>query len=352
MQERSRHAWLRTLPLPITKQAPPSASILIAARNEAHRIRPTLNALHQLEYPGEWEIIVVDDHSEDDTLEVVRNSGHSRIHLVTNKGEGKRAALRTGAEMAHGDILLFTDADCIPDPDWVLAMSSPFQDLAIHWISGSVISISGSTLVSRYDTLESQGMMAWTGAGFTRGHPTLAQGANMAIRKTTLHQITSADLPPRASGDDLFFLAQCHALYPDGCRFQSDKKAIIQTAAPDSWHELFAQRARWASKTGRLHFRQAQIPMMVAFLMSLIFLVSIVILIAFMPEQWPVLMAPLFIKILADHRLLSSGWRKAGSPPSWSTYLAAVFIHPFLVVWAGIAGPLRQTYLWKGRMVR
>lgn len=330
----------------------PSVSILIAARNEADRIQPTLEALDAQDYPGDWEVLLIDDHSEDPTREVIERHAGQRINLLTSDGQGKRAALFTGARSATGSILLFTDADCLPAPGWIRAMVAPFQDQGIHWVSGPVISLSTDSLVSRYDTLESQGLMAWTGAGFALGHPVLAQGANMAIRKSTFDHIAAASLPQRASGDDLFFLAKCRQHYPEGSRFQADHQAIIQTAAPPSWSNLVAQRLRWASKTGHLDRWQGQAPMILTFLMSLIFLLTPVALVWDWSGAGLVLILPAMIKLIADHRLLSGGWQKAGSPPSWSTYAAAVIIHPVLVLVAGVLGPLRRTYLWKGRLVQ
>ncbi len=352
MLDRSSRAWRRTAPIPFTDQHLPSVSVLIAARNESERIQPTLEALQTLHYPGEWEVILIDDHSEDHTRAMIQNFNYSQFKLVSSNGHGKRAALKTGAEMAKGDILLFTDADCVPPPDWVLAMAAPFQDDDLHWISGPVISNPGPSVVSRYDTLESQGLMAWTGAGFTLANPVLAQGANMAVRKVTFDRIAATALPDHASGDDLFFLAECKAMYPQGCRFQSAKQAIIQTAAPDSWRSLIDQRLRWASKTGQLQFGHGQAPMIITFLMSLTFISSTGILLFCPPETWPLIVIPLLLNILADYRLLSSGWSSGGPTPSWSTYWAAVFIHPVLVLISGVLGPLRRTYLWKGRMVR
>jgi GT2 family glycosyltransferase len=78
---------------------------------------------------------VVDDGSVDGTAEVVR--GYASVHLLTQPNSGPAAARNLGAATAHGAILLFTDDDCVPMPDWLDAMLAPFADPAVVGAKGT-----------------------------------------------------------------------------------------------------------------------------------------------------------------------------------------------------------------------
>ena len=353
MMERYRYAWRcgQTYLAPLVEL--PSVSILIAIRNEEDCLRQTLHSLHKLRYNGPLEIILIDDHSSDDTVSILNDLPDERMVLLSNQGHGKRAAIQSGLQSARGEIILLTDADCLPGPDWVTSMVVPFADNQVQWVSGPVISLARRDLVSKYDALEWQGLLVLTGAGFSLGYPILAQGANIAFRQTTYNELERLSLlPDRASGDDVFLLARFWKTYHHGCIFQADRNALVLTHAPATWVELFNQRLRWTSKSTHLHPVHGLMPMGLSFLMSLIFLV-IPFLFVFLSGTVALWLVVIFCtKLIADYRLLSRGWAFTGQVPGILTYFAALFIHPLLVLSTGIIGPLRGRYLWKGRLVR
>lgn len=353
MMERYRYAWkcAQSFHAPIVEL--PSVSLLIAIRNEEDCLRQTLEALHHLRYNGPLEIILIDDHSSDDTVSMLNDLPDERMMVLSNQGHGKRAALQSGLQSARGEIILLTDADCLPGPDWVTSMVAPFADDQVQWVSGPVISLARRDLVSKYDALEWQGLLVLTGAGFSLGYPILAQGANIAFRQTTYNELEKlSTLSDRASGDDVFLLARFCKTYPQGCIFQADRNALVLTHAPATWVELFNQRLRWTSKSTHLHPVHGLMPMGLSFLMSLIFLV-ILFLFVFLSGTMALCLAVIFcIKLITDYRLLSIGWAFTGQVPGLLTYLVALFMHPLVVLSTGIIGPLRGRYIWKGRLVR
>ena len=103
-----------------------SVSIVIPTFNGANRIGNCLDALRDQATRWNAEILVIDDGSTDNTGEVVRH--YSDVRLITQTNAGPAAARNRGASEARGAILLFTDDDCVPTPNWLHAMLEPFQD--------------------------------------------------------------------------------------------------------------------------------------------------------------------------------------------------------------------------------
>jgi glycosyltransferase involved in cell wall biosynthesis len=99
-------------------------SVIIPAYNAAQTLPACLKALSAQTMPADqFEIIVVDDGSTDNTAGIARQAG---VRVVSQPNAGAAAARNLGAHFARGDLLLFTDADCLPTPDWVAQMSAPF----------------------------------------------------------------------------------------------------------------------------------------------------------------------------------------------------------------------------------
>ena len=101
-----------------TRNKLPSLSIIIPARNEAHHLPKLLGSLRELRYPGELEIIVVDDHSTDSTAQVAAENGAVVLSIpeLPHGWLGKPHACERGAQAARGEFFLFTDADTLHAP--------------------------------------------------------------------------------------------------------------------------------------------------------------------------------------------------------------------------------------------
>src|SRR5687767_256133 len=104
----------------------PLLSIIIPARNEEERIGEVLQNILEQSYER-FEVIVVDDHSADNTAEVVSRYAHyENVRLVPNHGEGKKLALTTGIAISKGVIIVTTDADCRIGKDWLRTIAHYF----------------------------------------------------------------------------------------------------------------------------------------------------------------------------------------------------------------------------------
>jgi len=109
-------------------------SIIIPAYNAADTISACVRALKNQTIPSDqYEIIVVDDGSADDTAQRAADAG---ARVIRQENAGAAAARNRGAQAARGEILLFTDSDCVPAPDWVAQMVAPFVEALVAGAKG------------------------------------------------------------------------------------------------------------------------------------------------------------------------------------------------------------------------
>ena len=114
-----RFRELPHLPLASHEEELPSLSIVVPARNEASNLKKLLPSLLNTSYPGEKELVVVDDCSTDETAQIAQSYDLRLVRLshLPDGWSGKTHACHRGALAATGDWLLFTDADTVHHPN-------------------------------------------------------------------------------------------------------------------------------------------------------------------------------------------------------------------------------------------
>jgi biofilm PGA synthesis N-glycosyltransferase PgaC len=152
-------------------------SVLIALRNEESNIPNLIQSLIEQDFSqGDLEILLVDDHSTDNTLEILRNTtkklSQFRILSLPEGRSGKKAALRFGQAHSNGEILVLTDADCQPGPTWLTSMINTFSEEKTGMVLGPVIMAPANTRFQKLMQLEYMSMVV-SGAGST-GYSTTA----------------------------------------------------------------------------------------------------------------------------------------------------------------------------------
>ena len=125
----------------ITEADRPAVSVIIPAFNRKDELQELLAALAQQTLaPEQFEIIVVDDGSTDDTLFYLKSlvdSGRENLIFHYQKNQGPGAARNRGMAMARGDVFAFTDTDCRPRPDWLEELLKPFADRHVGAVGGA-----------------------------------------------------------------------------------------------------------------------------------------------------------------------------------------------------------------------
>lgn len=133
---------------------PPTATIIIPARNAAGTIANCLKACQQQDGidRATYEIIVVDDGSMDGTAQIAQQAGADKV-LRHPQAQGAAAARNSGLNAAQGELVFFTDADCIPAATWLAAMQTPFADPELVGCKG-IYASKQKELVARFVQLE------------------------------------------------------------------------------------------------------------------------------------------------------------------------------------------------------
>jgi glycosyltransferase involved in cell wall biosynthesis len=130
----------------------PEISIIVPTYQAADVIRRCVSALSDQSVARErYEILVVDDGSTDGTVAAARDAGADRVLTLSHGGPA--VARNAGVEAAAGDLVLFTDADCVPASDWVEHMIAPFADAEVQGVKG-VYRTRQRSLVARFVQLE------------------------------------------------------------------------------------------------------------------------------------------------------------------------------------------------------
>jgi GT2 family glycosyltransferase len=119
-------------------------SVIVCTHNRAHRLEQTLKSLQGMAVPVDspWELIIVDNKSSDNTKEIINgfmDKSGLNVKCVIEGRQGLSHARNTGIQESSGNILAFTDDDCIVDRYWVTSISKGFQsDKSIAGIGGRV----------------------------------------------------------------------------------------------------------------------------------------------------------------------------------------------------------------------
>jgi len=126
---------------------PPLVTVVVPVRNGEQTIQPLLESLQKLDYASDKvEVIVVDGNSTDKTRDIVKKYP---VTLVVEERKGLNVARNTGIKSGNGEIVAFTDSDCIVPPDWVTKIVENFKDPQVSCVGGSAKALD-SDFVSQY----------------------------------------------------------------------------------------------------------------------------------------------------------------------------------------------------------
>jgi cellulose synthase/poly-beta-1,6-N-acetylglucosamine synthase-like glycosyltransferase len=237
------------------KYADEFISVIVPFRNEEKNIANTYKNLIEQNYPKEkYEIIFVNDSSDDTSLQILKNFPKVENVIIISvpndysANAHKKRAIRFGIENSQGEIIVSTDADCIHKKDWLKNLLNYFDEKT-GFVSGPVEFVSDEKLFSKMQRLEFAGLVI-TGAGLIgSGSPTICNAANIAYRKKVFDEVGGFVYQMSlSSGDDELLMQKIHRDTNYKIKFALDKNAIVSTGANPTIKDFYHQRKRWASK--------------------------------------------------------------------------------------------------------
>lgn len=336
-------------------------SIIIPARNEEHFIQACLDAVLKQKYPAHlFEIIVVDDYSEDKTAEIVQNLSNHNPCLQLIKMEDvlgkqqinsyKKKAIETAIQQAKGNWIVCTDADCLVTENWLASIDNYIQQNQVLFVAAPVQFFANKSWLNLFQRIDFATLQAITASTTNNGFHTLCNGANMAYSKQAYLEVNGfKGVDDVASGDDLFLLQKIKTKFGNTCGYLLHEDAIVKTHAMPTLKAFFNQRIRWASKTKRYTDKNMLFVLSFALVLNVSIVASFVLLWFY---KWFGLycIAVVLLKAIAEWQLI----KKAKNYFIQTHFFTFLVLQPLHIVYVCIAAwfSFFGNYTWKERRVK
>jgi len=351
--------WLK---LKVFRHVVPSpeviVSIIVAARDESVNINRLLNSLLNQDYPSHlYEIIIVDDHSTDNTTHLTeqfihRQTDAKQLRLITlsgDTGSGKKAALNQGIQASTGELIIITDADCTAGSGWIRTIASFYAFHTPQMILGPVRMTDGGSFFGKLQSLEFMSLISTAAGSCSSGFPLLANGANIAFTRIAFEScggFTGNMQYP--SGDDMFLLMSLKKKFGvKAIRFLRSAEATVDTGAIQQLKPFIEQRLRWVSKS-----RGYTDPLLIAASLIVFLANTCLVTVAFsgfiFPEYIKLFIVLFIIKTGMDFPLMCSFSRFQRKESLLWLFPLMEVLNAFYTLVIGIAGNVVK-YEWKGR---
>lgn len=326
-------------------------SVVIAVRNEEASIFPLLTSLRFQDFPHDrFEVIFVDDHSTDHTLQLlsgwITDNPHIQCSTIFSTGHGKKQALTDGIQKAKGEIILTTDADCVLPTDWISHMVMSFyHDTTM--VIGLVKIQQDKHIFSKLQAIEFNSVIGSGIALHSLGFPVMCNGASLAFRKESFELVKGyEDNLHIPSGDDEFLMRKLIKRFPGSIQSIHWPSVVVVTRSQPSLKRFIHQRLRWAGKWKANDSFKAKL----LALFILIFQISSIMAfgLLFTGINLAGIGALLGVKFLLEGYFLFLVSRTSRQSFSISAFIILQLIYPFYVVIIGILSQLVD-YEWKGR---
>lgn len=336
-------------------------SVIIPARDEEKNLPPLLEALQHQSYPANlFEVIVVDDFSEDGTADIVKYFPAANVRLIRmcdhisktqRLNSYKKKAIELAIGQATGHLIVTTDADCVMGPKWLETIVKFYETYHPRFIAAPVAYHHEDDFFKKLQSLDFMTMQGITGSVAYLQTGTMCNGANLAYEKTAFEEVggfTGIDMI--ASGDDMLLMYKIYHAYPDGVMYLKSQDAVVRTLPVDTVGGFMQQRIRWSSKADKYEDKRITRVLVLVYIWNVV-LVLLALVAIFNPALRSWLLGVLVYKVVIELIFLApvaSFFRKAG--------MLAWFIpgQPFHIIYVVAAGWLGKfgSYEWKGRQVK
>ena len=331
-----------------------SISVIIPARNEEKNIGHLLSSLEKQTYPKNlFEVIVIDDHSDDRTVEVVKKFPDVTLLKLgeENINSYKKKAIETGIDLAKGDLIVTTDADCIVPENWLKTIASFKFEQNAKFIAAPVLIQHDSSVLQTFQFFDFMVLQGITASSVSKRIHSMCNGANLAYEKETFYDVNGfKDIDHIASGDDMLLMEKISKQHPDKVFFLLADQAIVFTQPAFTWKEFFQQRIRWASKATTY----SDIKIFSALFIVYFFNCSLLALFIagfWQHDLWLVLIGFFLIKTIVELIFLipiATFFKKKDQLYLFPLFQPLHIIYTIIAGWLGTFG----SFEWKGRRVK
>lgn len=331
-----------------------SFSIVISARNEADFIGQCLQSIIDQNYDFEkFEIIVINDHSNDDTLTVINQFKiqnlspihRDKISIIDladfDKINNKKQAITKGIEQAKHDYIILTDADCTRGNNWLKTINQ-FINVSAAKMVYAPVEFAAKNIFEKLQALEFAGLVGVGAAAMELKYPNMCSAANLVFEKKVFFEVNGyADNMHVISGDDEFLMHKIFKKYPNQVQFLHQKDAIVLTGANGTLSQLTEQRKRWVSKSTKYENRYITFILIMAYFYNISMVVNLFI-------DWHLALNQILFKTLIEGIFLVTILKLFGKTKLILLLPLAEIFHVLYVIIIGIWANF-GTYNWKGR---
>jgi len=222
-----------------------NVSFIIPFKNEALRLQPLIQSLNKAKWSQHIEVIFVDDHSTDRSVQLILDTVDIPFRLIRSREEkGKKTAITLGVLNATHDDIHTLDADVQFEKNFLINCTQlPNSDLTIL-----PVELNGPTIFQKLNALEFQWLQTFTFSLTKLKKPTICNGANLSFsKKAFLNALDIRTDFNEPSGDDTYLLAAIKHNKGKITAFNSSN-LLVKTDAPNGLKNLISQRKRWIRK--------------------------------------------------------------------------------------------------------
>lgn len=345
------------------KQNNPSTkiSIIIPARNEEHNIGVCLDAIVKQNYPNDlYEVVVIDDHSTDNTVEIVKKYKNANVRCIglssyaaDNTIAYKKKALSIGIAACTGELIVTTDADCFAGQYWLENIAAKYEQEKPVMIVAPVDFTNNGSIVQLFQSLDFMSMQGITAASHRLKLGNMSNGANLAFSREAYNAVDGyKGIDHLASGDDYLLMMKMQHAYPDKISYLKNTDAIVKTAPQPDWNSFIQQRIRWASKSGKYDDKKLTSILAFVYLYNVLIFISAFVSFSQLHTTYVYLFfLLLLIKTIVELIYLTPVAKFFSKQRELLYFPWLQPLHVVYIVSAGLMGFI-GVYKWKGRKVK
>jgi cellulose synthase/poly-beta-1,6-N-acetylglucosamine synthase-like glycosyltransferase len=331
-------------------------SVVIPFRDEAENLPQLLQTIFAIQYPKHlFEIIFVDDFSEDDSVKTINNfkaeTNFKNIRIVKNERQSnapKKDAITKAIDLAQYDWIITTDADCILPKYWLGSFDAYIQKNQVSCIVAPITYQVNPRFLQQFQLLDIMSLQGATIGSFGISFPFLCNGANFAYKKELFHELNGFENNNNiASGDDIFLLEKALKANAKQVHYLKCKQAIVTTYPQPSWPALISQRKRWAAKINAYNNGFGKITGFLVLLMNALLICSLIFTV-FDSIKFMILCYILMIKFSIDFILIFKAAAFLNKKIHLKSYILSFILYPFFSVYIAFAS-MFGGFKWKGR---